>query len=52
MVLRKKINGEEYYCFKEHEYYSIKNTIENFNIFIEKQEIRQLKDTSLMEENH
>ena len=52
MVLRKKINGEEYYCFKEHEYYSIKNTIENFNIFIEKQEIRQLKDNLPNGGNH
>ena len=52
MVLKKEINGEEYYCFKKHEYFSVKNTIERFNLFVREKELEQLNDTSLMEENH
>lgn len=49
MVLKQEINGETMYCFKEHEYYSLKNTIQEFNIWMKKKEVERLSDTPLKE---
>lgn len=46
MVLKQEINGETMYCFKEHEYYSLKNTIQEFNIWFEKKEVERLTENS------
>lgn len=46
MVLKQEINGETMYCFKEHEYYSLKNTIQEFNIWFEKKEVERLSENS------